>query len=171
MIKFARVHENRETSLSLLARFPKAASGNNPMNKEFQRVRFNFYGDAFETFKSDFVISEVKELKELPSILADRKSVLSGVAQDLHKIHLKYQPEKVVTKAKNDPESFAMPESSDLAHLFKSLVERGGPMTLDLYARITPGGVEALHAVRDRLEKEKDVQPFNEYRDKNGKIV
>lgn len=83
----------------------------------------------------------------------------------MHKLQLTYKPEKVVTKAKNDPESFAMPESSHAAHLFQSLVEREGPTTLDVYARITPENMKALHAIRDCLEQEKDVKPFNKYRD------
>ena len=58
-----------------------------------------------------------------------------------------------------------MPESSHAAHLFQSLVEREGPTTLDVYARITPENMKALHAIRDCLEQEKDVKPFNKYRD------
>ena len=64
-----------------------------------------------------------------------------------------------------------MLESSHTAHLFKSLVEREGPATLDVYVRTTPENVKALHVIRDRLKQEKDVKPFNDYRDKNGKIV
>lgn len=54
-----------------------------------------------------------------------------------------------------------MPESSHAAHLFKSLVEREGPTTLDVYARIILENVKALHAIRDRLGQEKDVKTFN----------
>ena len=45
---------------------------------------------------------------------------------NLHKLHLRYQTDKGLAKAKNDPELFSMPESSDAARLFRYLVEPKG---------------------------------------------
>ena len=185
MIKFERLHENRETSLSLLARFPKASTPYNPMMEKFHRIWFNFYGDAFENFERDFVISKVMDVSELPSMLTKLESVVKDVGRNLHKIQLRYQPEKVVTKHKNDLDwldpaanqgadavfAFELPASRSPAALFRSLVEGKDPMNLDVYAQLKPTAVEALHEIKNRLEQEKGVAPFNEYRDKNGKIV
>ena len=185
VIRFGRLHENRETSLFLLARFPKTALGNNPMSEEFHRIWLNFYGDAFENFERDFVISQVMDVSELPSTLTKLESVVKAVGRNLYKIQLRYQPEKVVTKHKNDLDwsdpaanrgadavfRFELPASRNLAALFRSLVKGKDPMTLDVYTQLKPWAVESLHEIKNRLEQEKGVAPFNEYRDKNGNIV
>ncbi len=164
MIHVGVLNENREASLSLRAQFPKDPSAEN-----FQRVWFYFYGDAFQNLESDFMITPVNELHEIPDPLKAHESVVSLAGIGLHKLQLTYEPEKVVTKAKDDPDEF-LAESSLPAYLFRSLVDREGPMTLSLYFRANPIQVEALDALKERLRVEKDVRPFEEYRDKNGLI-
>ena len=65
---------------------------------------------------------------------------------NLHKLHLRYQTDKGVAKAKNDPELFSMPESSDAARLFRYLVEPKGTTTFELYLRATPKNVQAARS-------------------------
>ena len=153
------------------ARFPRFGSDNDATVEEFQRIWFHLNGDAFETFESDFVITEVNEYKELPDILTDRMSVLKAIGHNLHKLQLTYKPDKVVTKGKDDPDDFLMPESSQAAQLFRYLVEGDTPKTLTLYLIADPATLYTLNAIRDRLEQEMIVKPSVEYRNKNGKIV
>ena len=161
------MNENREVSLSLMARFPTPAF---PNGDQYQRIWLYFYGDAFENVDNDFVITPVNELHEIPDPLKHDPSVLQLIGTGLHKLQLTYQPEKVVTKAKDDPDAFHLVESSIPAGLFRGLVERGEPTTLSLYFRARTVQVEALHALKVRLRDEKDFRPFEEYRDKNGEI-
>ena len=168
MIQMGVLNENREVSLFLRAHFPKLDGG--PGSDKFQRMGLYFYGDAFRKFDSDFVITPVNNPEEISGLLSDRESVTDAMGKDLHKLCLTYQPDKVVTKAKDDPEEFAMPESSRPAGIFKSLVERKGPVTLILYFRARSAQIDALHALKGRLQDEQDFVPFKEYRDKNGNI-
>ena len=164
--------QNRETSIALHACFPKFASRNNAAREQFQRIGFYFYGNAFKSFKSDFEITYVTELSDLHEILADRVSVLKAIiGKTLYKLQMTYKPQKVVTKAKDDPDAFSMPESSHAARLFRYLVECETLTTITLYFCATHEDIDALNDIRDRLKQEKDIKPFNEYRDKNGKIV
>ena len=117
------------------------------------------------------MITAVNEYEELPDILTDHEPVLFAVGKGLHKLQLTYKPEKVVTKGKDDPDDFLMAESSHAAELFKYLVEGETPKTLTIYFRAVPGDLWTLNAIRDRLKYEKDVKPFVEYCNKNGKIV
>ena len=160
-------NENREVSLYLMARFPAPAS---PNGEQFRRIWLTFYGDAFEDVNKDFVITPVNELHEIADPLKHDTSVLQLAGTVLHKLQLTYQPEKVVTKAKDDPDTFHLVESSIPVGLFKGLKERGEATTLTLYFRASTAQVEALHALKVRLRDEKDFKPFNEYRDKNGEI-
>ena len=171
MIQLKRWTENRETCLILVARFPRFGSDNDATVEEFQRIWFHFYGDSFETFESDFVITEVDEHKELPDILTDCVSVHNAIGRNLHKLQLTYKPDKVVTKAKDDPDDFLMPESSHAAGLFRYLVEGKATRSLTLYFLANPATLYTLNAIRDRLEYEMIVKPSVEYRNKNGKIV
>ena len=170
MLRLGKLIENRETSLFLRARFPRFASDGEP----FQRIGLHFYGDAFETFEGDIVMTKVNELEELPELLMDRVSVLNAAETNLYKLQLTYKPEKVVTKAKDGPDTFSMPESSRPYELFRSLVECETPRILTLYFEPEREGYDAVQAVneiRDRLKYEKDVMPSVEYRNKYGKIV
>ena len=170
MLSLGKLVENRETSLFLRARFPRFASDGEP----FSRIGFHFYGDAFETFESDIVMTKVNGLEELPDLLMDHNSVLNAAETNLYKLQLTYKPEKVVTKAKDGPDTFSMPESSRPYQLFKSLIECETPTTLTLYFKPDREGHDAVHAVngiRARLKYEKDVMPSVEYRNKYGKIV
>ena len=99
-------------------------------------------------------------------------SVLKAIiGKNLYKLQLTYEPQKVVTKAKDDPDEFSMPESLHAATLFRSLVKCESLTTITLYFCATGEDIDALNDIRDRLKQEKDNKPFNEYRDKNGKIV
>ena len=175
MIRLGTLTENRETSLFLCARFPRLASDSNPSGEPFQRLWLNFYGDAFETFESDFVIAKVNEYKELPDKLTDRESVINALETGLYKLQLTYKPGKVVTKAVDGPDAFSMPESSHSAQLFRSLVECEMPTTLTLYFDHDPAPgdlvIDLMNKLRDRLQYEKDAEPSVEYRNKKGKIV
>ncbi|KAK0514239.1 hypothetical protein JMJ35_002856 [Cladonia borealis] len=169
LIQLNRLTENRETSLSLCAHFPRFRYAT---EEQFQRrIWFQFYGDAFENFESDFVITKVNGYKELPDVLTYHISVVCALGKDLHKLQWTYKPEKVVTKAKDDPYDFLIPESSYEAQLFRDLVEGETPKTLTLYFLADPATLHALNAIRDRLEYEMIVKPSVEYRNKNGKIV
>ena len=161
------LNENREVSLFLMARFP---TPDFPSGDQFQRFWLNFYGDAFVDVNNDFVITPVNELHEIADPLRDDTSVLQLTGAGLHKLQLTFQPKKVVTKAKDDPERFHLVESSIAAGLFRSLVERREATTLSLYFRARTVQVEALHALKVRLRDEKDFKPFKEYRDKNDEI-
>ena len=77
----------------------------------------------------------------------------------------------MVTKAKDDPDEFSMPESSHAAGLFRSLVKCESLTTITLYFCASGEDIDALNDIRERLKYEKDVTPFNEYRDKRGKIA
>ena len=167
MFHLGILNENREVSLFLMARFPAPAS---PNGDQFRRIWLTFYGDAFEDVNNDFVITPVNELHEIPDCLRHDYSVLQLIGASLHKLQLTYQPEKVVTKAKDDPDTFHSVESSIPAGLFRGLKERGEVTTLSLYFRARPVQVEALYALKVRLRDEKDFRPFEEYRDKNGEI-
>ena len=92
------------------------------------------------------------------------------IGTELHKLQLTYQPKKVVTKAKDNPDKFHLVKGLFPAGLFRGLVERGEATTLSLYFRAKPAQVEALGALKERLRVEKDFRPFEEYRDKNGEI-
>lgn len=163
--------ENRETSLFLGARFPRLPSDSNTTEEPFQRIWYYFYGDAFEAVESDITITKVTEYEELPDIITDRMSVLEAGATGLYKLQLTYKPEKVVTKAKDGPDAFSMPESSHAAQLFRSLVECETLTTLTLYFDHDYAPVDAVNQLKDRLKYEKDVKPSVEYHNKNGKIV
>ena len=134
-------------------------------------MEFYFYGNAFQSFEHDFEITFVTELSDLHKILADRVSVLKAIiGKNLYKLQMTYKPQEVVTKAKDDPDAFSMPESSHAARLFRYLVERESPTTITLYFCATYEDVDALNYIRYRLRQEKDIKPFNEYRNKNGNI-
>ena len=92
------------------------------------------------------------------------------IGTGLHKLQLTYQPENVVTKAKDKPDAFHLVKSSFPAGLFRGLVERGEATIPGLYFWAKPAQVEALGALKERLRVEKDFRPFEEYRDKNGGI-
>ena len=172
IIQLGSLIQNRETSLALHAAFLKFASGNNPGREQFQRMVFYFYGNAFRTLESDFEITFVTELGDLHEILADRVSVLKAIiGKNLYKLQLTYKPQKVVTKAKDAPDEFSTPESSHAARLFRYLVKCESLTTITLYFCATGEDIDALHDIRERLKYEKDVTPFNEYRDEKGKIV
>lgn len=147
------------------------ASADQPNRNKFQRIWLNFFGDAFENIESDVVISKVEDVKELPDLLAKSETVITSVGKTLHKLCFRYQTNKVVAKAKNAPESFALEESSHAARQFRYLVDQEGTMSFDLYIRARSDDVEMIGAIKDRLKLEKDIKPFPEYRDKNGKIV
>ena len=164
--------QNRETSIALRACFPKFASSNTATTEQFHRVGFHFYGNAFQSFESDFEINSVTELSDLHEMLAERVSVLKAMTgKNLYKLQMTYKPQEVITKAKDDPDVFSMRETSHAARLFSYLVECETPTTITLYFCATHEDIDALVDIRDRLKQEKDIKPFNEYRDKNGKIV
>ena len=64
-----------------------------------------------------------------------------------------------------------MPESSHAAGLFRHIVKCESLKTITLYFCATGEDIDALNDIRERLKYEKDLTPFNEYRDKSGKIA
>lgn len=133
---------------------------------------FYFYGNAFRMLESDFEITFVTELGDLHEILADRVSMLKAmIGKNLYKLQLTYKPQKVVTKAIDNPDEFSMPESSHAAGLFRYLVKCESLTTITLYFCATGEDIDALHDIRERLKYEKDLMIFNEYRSKRGNIT
>ena len=175
MISIESVTENHETYLNVLARFPSSRSPpeNRPDVKQFQYMGFRFYGDAFQSFDRDFVVTPITEAEKLPDILkGDTQTVAAMVEKgDLHKLELTYQPDRVVTRDKDDPEMFSNPESHHAAKLLRYLVEGEKTKTLTIFFRAGAPRLGYLDGLRNRLLHEQKILPFQEYRDSNGKIV
>ena len=134
---------------------------------------FRFYGDAFQSFDRDFLLTQITEAEKLPDILKGDTQAVTAMTEkgDLCKLELTYQPDKVVTKDKDDAEEFTMPESSHAAQLIRCPVEGEGPKKLTLCFRANEARFRDLKDLRDRLLHEQTVLPFQEYRDSKGKIV
>ena len=168
VISIEGVTENYETYLCVQGRFPSSKNA-----QQFQYMGFRFYGDAFQSFDRDFLLTRVTEVEKLPDILKGDTQAITGITEkgDLCKLELTFQPDKVVTKDKDDPEEFSMSESSHAAKLLRDLVEGEGPKTLTLCFRANDTRLRDLEDLKDRLLHEQTVLPFQEYRDSNGKIV
>ena len=173
MVCVEGITENRETYLYLHARFPRSPADDHPNSQKFQYMGFRFYGDAFQSFDRDFLLTPVTEADKLPVILKDDQLIIAAMAEkgDVHKLDLTYQPNKVVTRSKDDPDGFSKPESSYAARLLRHLVEGETPKTLTLCFRAQGNRLKDLNDLKDRLEHERDILPFQEYRNSKGQIV
>ena len=167
------VTENYESYLHVLARFPRSMSESRPDPQQFQYMGFRFYGDAFQSFDRDFLLTQITDTANLPDILKADTSMVEVIERkgDIFKLELTYQPDKVITRSKDDPEEFSMPESIHSAQLLRSLVGTKGPRILALYFRAHDKKIEALKNLKDRLMYEQYIMPFQEYRDTKGQIV
>lgn len=175
IVSIQSVTENYETYLCVLARFPSSRSLSEYHfdARPFQYMGFRFYGDAFQSFDRDFLFMRITEAEKLPDILQGDTQAVAAIAEkgDLCKLELTYQPDKVVTMDKDDPEEFSVPESSHAAKLLRYLVEGEKPKTLTLCFRANETRIGKVINLRDRLLHEQNVLPFQEYRDSHGKIV
>ena len=173
MVYVEGVTENRETYLYVVGRFPRSPTESRPSPQQFQYMGFRFYGDSFHSFDRDFLLTPITEAEKLPDILKDDQPMIAAMAEkgDLYKLDLTYQPKKVVTRFKDDPEEFSMPESSYPAQLLRHLVEGETPKTLTLCFRAKAPRIRDLNDIRDRLKHERDILPFQEYRNSKGQIV
>lgn len=129
------LNENREVSLFLRALFPKIPSTNDPSGDKSHFMGLNFYGDAFQNVDNDFVITPVYDFHTMPAPLKYHETAISLLGTNLYKLQLIYQPEKVVTKGKDDPLAFSPSSCSWPANAFRGLVRHGDPKTLNLYFR------------------------------------
>ena len=129
------LNEKREVSLFLRALFPKIPSTNDTSGGKFQHMNFNFYGDAFQNIDKDFVITPVNDFHELPAPLKNHQTVIRLTEKSLHKLQSIYQPEKVMTKGKDDPFAIFPSSCSWPATAFRGLVRHGDPKALNLYFR------------------------------------
>ena len=172
-VSFESVTENYESHLYVQARFPRSPSESSLNPQQFQYMGFRFYGDAFQSFDRDFLLTQITDTANLPDILKADTSVVEMIEQKggIFKLELTYQPDKVITRSKDDPEEFSMPESSHSAQLLRGLVETEGPKTLTLCFRANEKKIEALNNLKDRLMHEQDIMPFQQYRGAKGEIM